>query len=115
MFDLYRTLKQFVLTNEELFMATALLSQKPRISVFRKNRRAANAPDRIVFGKKVGLITKLFGCWHENISRPFVQEDTAYRCCLNCGARKHFNPETLETYGAFYFPPVVKVEDNSIS
>lgn len=93
-------------------MAAALLTQKSRTSVFRRNRRALNPPDQIVFGKKVGLMTKIFGCWHENISRPFTQEQTAYRSCLDCGARKHFNPVTLETYGAFYFPPIVKAEGN---
>jgi hypothetical protein len=93
-------------------MATALLTQKPRASVFGRNRSKTKSDDQIIFGKKVGLMTKLFGCWHENISRPFVQEQTAYRCCLQCGARKRFDPETLKTYGAFYFPPAVKTEDS---
>lgn len=50
-------------------------------------------------------MARLFGCWHKNISRPFKQGDTSYRCCLECGARKQFDPETLRTYGNFYFPP----------
>jgi hypothetical protein len=61
-----------------------------------------------VFGKKLGLMAKLFGCWHRNISRPFAQESVAYRSCLDCGARKRFNPETLRTHGDFYFPPVIR-------
>jgi len=64
--------------------------------------------DKRVFGEKVGLIGKIFGCWHEEMSRPFSQEKIAYRTCMKCGARKQFNSETLQTYGAFYFPPVVK-------
>jgi len=64
--------------------------------------------DQVVFGKKVGFFGKLFGCWHENLSRPFGQSSTAYRTCLECGARKHFNPETLKTYGAFHYPPIVR-------
>ena len=66
--------------------------------------------DNFVFGQKLSLMAKLFGCWHDNISRPFVQGKTAYRSCLKCGARKQFNPETLETHGKFYFPPIVKQE-----
>jgi len=64
--------------------------------------------DPSVFGKKMGFMAKLFGCWHKNLSRPFTQHKTAYRSCLDCGARKQFNPETLETHGKFYFPPIVK-------
>ena len=65
-----------------------------------------------VFAQKSGLMAKLFGCRHENIGRPFNYGNTAYRSCLNCGARRQFNPETLETYGSFYFPPVIKTEQN---
>ena len=85
-------------------MATTLLLNK-FWNVFSKSR--TNEIDRLVFGKKMGLPTKLFGCWHNNVSRPFVQGKTAYRSCLQCGARRQFNPETLETYGSFYFPPTV--------
>lgn len=61
-----------------------------------------------VFGDKVGFLGRLFGCWHENLSRPFVQEKTAYRSCLECGARRQFDTQTLQTFGAFYYPPIVK-------
>lgn len=64
--------------------------------------------DRRVFGEKVGLLAALFGCWHEDLSRPFVQGKTSYRACLKCGARKQFNPGTLKTHGNFYYPPLVK-------
>lgn len=64
--------------------------------------------DRRVFGSKVGFIAKLFGCWHEDISRPFVEGKTAYRACLKCGARKQFDPKNLKTFGSFYYPPLVK-------
>jgi len=65
--------------------------------------------DKRVFGEKVGFIGKFFGCWHEEMSRPFSHEKVAYRSCLKCGARKQFNAETLETFGEFYFPPMVEV------
>ena len=61
-----------------------------------------------VFGDKVGFFGRLFGCWHENLSRPFVQEKTAYRSCLDCGARRQFDTQTLQTFGSYYYPPIVK-------
>lgn len=88
-------------------MATTLLIDKFQTLVD-KNKAETNKVDRSVFGQKIGLFAKLFGCWHNNISRPFVQGQTAYRSCLQCGARKQFNPETLQTHGDFYFPPVAK-------
>ena len=88
-------------------MASVLLSNKFQ-SLISRNGKKTNEIDQFVFGQKMGLIPKLFGCWHDNISRPFVQGKTAYRSCLKCGARKQFNAETLETYGNFYFPPIYK-------
>ena len=78
--------------------------------VLEQNRIAESIINRTkgAFGNKIGLFGKLFGCWHNNISRPFVRGNVGYRSCLHCGARKQFNPETLETHGTFYFPPVEK-------
>jgi hypothetical protein len=64
-----------------------------------------------VFGEKVGLLGKFFGCWHEEISRPFSHGQIAYRSCLKCGARKQFDSNTLKTHGAFYFPPILKADE----
>ena len=86
-------------------MANVFLPNK-----FAARNKNAGKIDKFVFGKRIGVITKLFGCWHNDVSRPFVQGKTAYRSCLQCGARKQFNPETLETTGGFYFPPVIKEE-----
>ena len=64
-----------------------------------------------VFGKKLGLMTRIFGCQHANLSRPFSTDNVGYRACINCGSRKQFNPRTLETHGAFYAaPPAGKAE-----
>ena len=62
----------------------------------------------LFFGEKISLVAKLFGCWHENMSRPFGHGKIAYRSCLNCGARKQFDTESLQTFGKFYYPPLVK-------
>ena len=59
-----------------------------------------------IFGRKIGLITRLIGCYHKQLSRPFVERGTAYKCCLSCGARKPFDPVTFESSGTFYYPPV---------
>lgn len=61
-----------------------------------------------VFGDKVGFFASLFGCWHKNLTRPFTLGKTAYRSCLDCGARKPFNTDTLMTERRFYYPPIVK-------
>ncbi|HEX6280161.1 MAG TPA: hypothetical protein VFZ49_09140 [Pyrinomonadaceae bacterium] len=62
-----------------------------------------------VFGKKLGIFTRLFGCRHTNVGRPFSQGRSGYRACINCGARRQFDPRTLETFGAFYAPPAAVV------
>jgi hypothetical protein len=64
-----------------------------------------DAIDSNVFGKKLGLMTRIFGCQHANLSRPFSSGKVGYRACINCGSRKQFDPRTLETYGAFYAAP----------
>jgi hypothetical protein len=61
--------------------------------------------DKQVFGDKVGIFVRLFGCGHQNLSRPFSHKRTAYRTCLQCGARKQFDMQTLKTYGGFYNAP----------
>lgn len=68
-------------------MTTAFLTNK-LLTLNNKQNKAINDIDRLVFGQKMGLTAKLFGCWHDNISRPFVQGKTAFRSCLQCGARK---------------------------
>lgn len=96
-------------------MAQVLLISKFQ-SLFYKNRGLVKQIDPVVFGEKLTLTTKLFGCRHYNLSRPFSQGVTNYRSCLDCGARKQFNSKTLETHGNFYFPPIIgKNEINSQS
>lgn len=61
------------------------------------------------FGAKIGLFGKMFGCWHRHLSRPFTSIKESYRVCLECGARKHFDAETLETKGPFHYPPAISL------
>lgn len=59
------------------------------------------------FGKKIGVLVRLFGCRHRDISRPFTNGKASYRACLSCGARKKFDTKDLKTSGSFYYPPSV--------
>ncbi len=90
-------------------MANVILFSKFQ-SWVQRNEASAKEIDALVFGKKMGIVAKLFGCWHDNLSRPFTQGKTSYRSCLHCGARKQFKAETLETFGSFYAPPIIKDE-----
>ena len=83
-----------------------LVQGKLRTLAHRLDKRKLKI-NKEIFGEKVGFMGKIFGCSHENISRPFTLGKIPYRSCLQCGARKQFNPETLETFGGFYYPPVV--------
>lgn len=90
-------------------MSTLLLREEFQTVIEERSKKEV---DRRVFGNKVGFIAKLFGCWHEDVGRPFVEGKTAYRACLRCGARKQFDPNTLRTFGKFYYPPLVKRIEN---
>jgi len=84
--------------------ATTLLNTLQRMT-HRRGRREINPQ---VFGEKIGLLASVFGCWHEDVGRPFVDGKTAYRSCVKCGARKQFDPETLRTFGNFYGSPAIR-------
>ena len=64
------------------------------------------------FGSKIGIFGKIFGCWHKQLSRPFTSSNGSYRACLNCGARKHFDTQSLRTSGPFYYPPAISYKGN---
>lgn len=66
------------------------------------------------FGDKIGLFGKIFGCWHKKLSRPFSDKKSAYRACLECGARKPFDAVTLKSSGAFYYPPATSFENTQM-
>ena len=48
--------------------------------------------------------TRIFGCWHVNMSRPFSRGNESYRTCVACGARRSFDLEQWEMVGSFYYP-----------
>ncbi len=57
--------------------------------------------------EKIGIIATLFGCWHKDLGRPFSNGNETHRSCLQCGARKHFDSQTLKTSGPFFYPQKV--------
>jgi len=83
-------------------------------SVLEQNRIAQAIINRTeeTFGHKIGLLAKIFGCWHSKLSRPFSNRSGSYRACLHCGARKPFDTQTLKTFGSFYYPPIVSPNEN---
>jgi hypothetical protein len=52
-------------------------------------------------------LTRLFGCWHREMSRPFTLEGESYRTCLDCGARRRFDPGRWQMVGDFYYKVVM--------
>lgn len=76
---------------------------KKLLTVEFENRRESR--DAGVFGRKIGLLARMFGCSHRNLSRPFSRGKVSYRSCLECGARKKFDTDSLKTFRTFYYPP----------
>ena len=76
---------------------------------FVRNMRATVGQEntRSVAGGLVGKIgvglSRLFGCWHSEMSRPFSNKGQSYRTCLACGARRQFNTRSWKTQGSFYY------------
>jgi hypothetical protein len=54
-------------------------------------------------GKISSLVTRVFGCWHGELSRPFSRGGRAYRKCLSCGAQRRFNLGNWEMQGKFFY------------
>ncbi|HEX8922715.1 MAG TPA: hypothetical protein VF766_14665 [Pyrinomonadaceae bacterium] len=48
-------------------------------------------------------LTRVFGCWHSEMSRPFTHDGCTYRTCLECGARRNFDSSRWEMVGAYYY------------
>jgi hypothetical protein len=48
-------------------------------------------------------LTRVFGCWHREMSRPFTLRAESYRVCLECGAHREFDTKTWEMTGPFYY------------
>ena len=64
----------------------------------------SNVLQNIPSGGGIGnWVTRVLGCWHKEMSRPFSNKGQAYRTCLNCGASRKFNVGRWEMQGSFYY------------
>ena len=74
--------------------------------ILEQNLTVERVVDRIdsSLGTRIGLMGKLFGCWHKDLSRPFTDLRSSYRVCTECGARAVFDTNSFKTLGKFYYP-----------
>ncbi|HEX7999683.1 MAG TPA: hypothetical protein VF528_14950 [Pyrinomonadaceae bacterium] len=70
-------------------------------------KQTATGGERIVWSqigtRALFWLTRIFGCWHQEMSRPFTLRAKSYRVCLECGAHRRFNPQTWEMTGPYYY------------
>lgn len=90
---------------EELKDMQAILEQSFAVE-------AVTARKHDPFGRKIGFIVKLFGCWHKKMTRPITNDNLSYRACLDCGARRKFDAHNFKTSRAFYYPLSVTFDRN---
>jgi hypothetical protein len=67
------------------------------------NPHVATVSTRSILQRIVSWVTRMFGCWHLEMSRPFSHHGQAYRSCLNCGAQRKFNLSNWEMQGSYYY------------
>lgn len=66
-------------------------------------------PKSNIFGEKISLFARVFGCWHFILSRPITIEKETYCVCVKCGARIRFDTERLTIVGDYYYPPIASL------
>lgn len=59
----------------------------------------------------VSWLTRVFGCWHREMSRPFTLREHSYRVCLECGAQRKFDPQSWEMTGPFYYEQAARADE----
>lgn len=57
-----------------------------------------------VLARMDSAVTRIFGCWHGQLSLPFTRGKETYRTCVNCGARRRFDLDQWTMVGDFYRP-----------
>ena len=74
-----------------------ILSPVPQTQIFEGNP---------LFEGLKGLVTRVIGCWHLKLSRPFTHGRESYRTCLRCGMRREFDLQRWKSIGRFYSSPI---------
>lgn len=69
-----------------------------------ENKSTENKSNNEVFGKSVGIMSRVFGCWHRRMSRPVTTKNTTYRFCPSCGIRRAYDIKEFKFKGKFYYP-----------
>ena len=57
-----------------------------------------------VFGKRVGLLARMFGCYHRRMSRPVTTGNLTYQYCPACGIRRKYDAVTFTPERELYYP-----------
>ena len=52
------------------------------------------------------LISRLTGCSHRKLTRPFTHGKQTYRVCLGCGMHRDFDLRKWKSTGRFYSPSI---------
>jgi hypothetical protein len=77
-------------------------AQQITFNQYGRGRAAATWPKGLTAQLSTWL-TRVFGCWHTEMSRPFTRDGQSYRACLECGARRNFDTARWEMVGAYYY------------
>ena len=67
------------------------------------NSTVAQLDSSSLSGRIQTLVSRVFGCRHAEMSRPFSRDGRAYRSCLSCGAQRQFHLGKWEMTGSFYY------------
>lgn len=68
------------------------------------NRFELDREQSEIFGDKVGILARIFGCRHSRMSRPVTTSAVTYQYCASCGVRRKYNVTTFKPERDFYFP-----------
>jgi hypothetical protein len=79
----------------------SVLEYTSQVLVFQSSR-TEQASRRSIVQWIVYPFSRLFGCWHRNMSRPFTRDGRTYCVCLGCGRRRNFDLETWRMSGGYY-------------
>jgi hypothetical protein len=57
-----------------------------------------------VFGDRVGIFARVFGCRHSRMSMPVTTANITYQYCASCGIRRKYDPLSFKPERTYYYP-----------